>query len=376
MNPSVRLHLAYAGMGATAGVIPAVLPAVIQVHGDGALLAPPLVFVGVLCGVIGAAVSASRAHANGLLAAGCALQALGVLCAALAWSAEMFTLGALIAGLGFGLAESAGSIVAKQMSDGGLTGRLSALTATVAATATVTPLIVLAMTSVGLPLFPLFLSAALNLVAAGPLLFLPSRRVSDPSAAEECRPRKLLFAAGAAIMLYVGVESVIAGWSATIPYLLVPAALPFAALGTSAFWLLMSFGRGLAAALLRKGTEPWRLMRIASASASLLLLAAAVTVDRWPTASLVALGLCVISFAPMYGLLLGTALERVPVSMTAYSATVLVAAGALGGALLPLGVVWLGLSPASTATLGTLCAGTAILWIIVRAARPSPVARR
>ena len=73
-----------------------------------------------------------------------------------------------------------------------------------------------------------------------------------------------------------GAETVFSGWSSVLPLEVLRLSPRAAALGTSAFWILMAAGRYLAAALLRRGVPPRRylVLGLAAAAADLAIAAA------------------------------------------------------------------------------------------------------
>src|SRR5690606_11293050 len=140
------------------------------------------------------------------------------------------------------------------------------------------------------------------------------------SAEVESRPRErggtrsallALLPFAIALPLYVGVETLLSGWSAVIPgraLALDPAA---AALGTSAFWALMALGRFGATALRHRDIPPRRILGAATIAAAVLLACAGGAVTTVPVLALIAAAAAVVALAPSYGLILGLALDRI-----------------------------------------------------------------
>jgi fucose permease len=157
-------------------------------------------------------------------------------------------------------------------------------------------------------------------------------------------------------------ESVLAGWSATLVSERVALGAPAAALGTSAFWVLLSLGRLIGVVSLRRGSHPAELATRCLASAATLLTAAAVLAWTSPPFSLVATGLALIACGPCYALIVSAGLNHASPVATTQVSTLMVAAGALGGASLA-GLV--SLSGAGV-TLGPAVAACGAYWALAR----------
>lgn len=343
MHSPLGLRAAFVGLGATGAVVPASLPSLAaRSAADGAdvFLAVPMLFAGLLVGVLGAAVLSGRADLAHLLAAGAALQAGALFAVAATPATAGVVVGAGVAGVGFGLVESAGVGLARQLHGEGAGPALTRLTSLVALTAMLVPLVVVATAVVGdaravvaVCAVP-HLLALLLLVRDGPAGARPCVSRSDPTAGRVL-PRSGLLAPALALFFYVGAESVIAGWSAELPRRLVDVDPAVAALGTSAFWGLLWTGRLVALAALRRGASERHVVVRAQAAGVVLLLLAASAAQAAPLASGLLLAAAVPALAPSYGLLLGAGLRRAG-GATGRSSALLVAVGALGGSALTL----------------------------------------
>lgn len=341
------MFTAFAGLGGTAAIIPALLPGLVSTGDEKFLAAVPALFGGLLVGVIASAFALPAADPLRLVGIGAAIQALMLGAAVASYSnAGAFVVAAAGAGVGFGLTEAAGSIAAKRLTPGRSTPRvLNALTATVAAAAALSPMVVFSTPGDGRPGLLVVIcahvaAAVLAVTARRPRAHREVTRGRD--ALESSSPRiwvggrhiAIVVSSGAALALYVGVETIFAGWSAVIPARLLGLDAANAALGTSAFWLLMALGRSLAAISLRRLT-PHLLAGTTTAIAAAALGVAALSAERTPVAAVVMCGVAVIVIAPTYSLIIGIAVDLLPPGATARAIGPLVACGAFGGVLVP-----------------------------------------
>ena len=370
MTPAVRgLYAAFAGMGATAAAIPAVLPSVEQGVGASVVSAVPALFGGLLVGVLASGLVLRRVRALHLAAIGCLVQAIALGGAALVGTAPAFIAFAGLAGLGFGLTEASASVASKAVSTTSTAAILTALTATVAVTAALTPFLVAFAAGTGRPPLVLLVVAAAQ-VAAAVALVVGARGIAAPAPVRDERPRGLrrasvlaLLPLAIALPLYVGAETVFAGWSAVIPAELLQVDPAAAAVGTSAFWGLMAVGRFVSSAMLRSGvTTRSALLTGLLTAAAMLALAAAVTPTA-PMFGLVAIAIAVVGLAPTYALTVGLALDRLDDAEAARATGVLVACGAAGGSIVPAAILFFTDDPTAPATF----VATAVICVIVAA---------
>lgn len=355
MSPAVRgLFAAFAGLGATAAVIPAVIPAMERALGGSVIAAIPALFAGLLIGVLASAPALKRLRAPHLAAAGALVQAVALAVAAFSASPTAFIAGAAVAGIGFGLTEAAASVATKAASTAGAARILTALTGTVAVVAAVTPLLAALTAASGSPGLVLLAVAAVQLLAAGALLAGARGQSGVPRRDRPVRLRRVsvlaLLPIVVALPLYVGVETVFAGWSAVIPAGLLGLDPAAAALGTSLFWALMALGRFLSAAMLRAGIRTQRALIGGVLTAAGLLGVAAWSAAALPALGLAALAAAIVALAPSYALMLGLALDRIDEAEAATAAGVLVACGAAGGTFVPAALLLLTRDPAGAAT--------------------------
>lgn len=364
------LFTAFAGLGVTAAFVPAILPSAERAMTADLSAAVPALFAGLLVGVLASGPLLTRWPPRTALMLGSALQAAAVVVVALSGTPAVFIVAAAIAGVGFGLVEASGSVAAKSLATGSATGLLSALLGTVAVCAAVTPLLV----AVGSPA-----RALLGILAIVPLLTVailagaaaPSARAEVP-AQRDVRGLLVLLPFAVALPLYVGVETVLSGWSAVIPERILAVDPGLAALGTSAFWTLMAIGRFGAAGLRRLSVSPIVILAGATSVAALLMAAAGMLVDSAPVGALVALAAVVVLLAPSYGLILGLALDRLDPARSAAVTGALVACGAVGGTFVPTLILLIGRDPASSTTFLVSAALCALVLALVLVAARSP----
>lgn len=366
--PVRGLFAAFAGLGATAAVIPAVIPAIERSLGAPVIAAVPALFAGLLVGVLASAPALHRLGALQLAAVGALVQAAALAVAALSGGPAVFIAGAAVAGFGFGLTEAAASIAAKAASTASTARILTALTGTVAVVAAVTPLLVALSAGLSVPALALLGVSAVQLLAAAALFAGARGQRGVPRQDRPVRLRRssllALLPIVIALPLYVGVETVFAGWSAVIPSGLLGLDPAAAALGTSVFWGLMALGRFLSSALLRAGVRTQHALLGGMLAAAGLLGIAALSAEALPALSLAALGLTIVALAPSYALMVGLALDRIDEAEAATATGALVACGAAGGTFVPSALLLLTREPASAATFllaALLCLAVAAL---------------
>lgn len=364
------LFTAFAGLGVTAAFVPAVLPSTERAMATDLSAAVPALFGGLLIGVLSSGPLLMRRPPRTTLMLGSALQAVAIIAVAVADAPAMFIAAAAVAGFGFGLVEASGSVAAKSVAAGSATGLLSALLGTVAVCAAVTPLLV----AVGSGMRPL-----LGILAIVPLLALamlagpaaPTSPAETP-AHRDVRGLLTLLPFAVALPLYVGVETVLSGWSAVIPERILAVDPGLAALGTSAFWTLMAVGRFSAAGLRRLSVSPIVILVSATGAAAVLMATAGILVESAPEVALGALAAVVVLLAPSYGLILGLALDRLDPARSAAVTGALVACGAVGGTFVPTVILLIGRDPASSTTFLVSAGLCALIPVLMLVAARSP----
>jgi hypothetical protein len=354
------LAAAFAAMGVTAATFPAALPSVAAFAGVEAERLLPgisLLFGALLVGVL--VVSAlHRSNPYTLLAAGCLLQAGALLGVGFSSSAGPFLLACAVAGLGFGLAEASANLLTRLLAADRTASSLAGMMAMTALAAAVCP-VVLAVVATGRAGFLLTLVclAVLQVAAALAAVLLRHRRMrtDEPAVRRKAGVHGLAVIA-VGLFVFVGVETVLSGWSSVLPQRLLDLDPRTAAFGTSGFWILMTAGR-FAARVIAARTGAVRHLVATLGLGAVALGVAAAFGNTDPRLSLVLAGIATVLLAPGYSLILGTALASVDAGAARWVTGVLVAIGSAGGSLIPLGVVFLaGARPA-----GSLAIAAALL---------------
>lgn len=352
------LVCAFAGLGGTAAVIPAVLPTAASrfpAEAGTYLRAAPTTFTGLLLGVLLAAALVKVTSLQVAVAVGSLVQAAAMAALLGTPRAIGFLVAAGCAGLGFGLVEAAGSALAREVAATSVTRLLAALTGTVALVAACCPLIVAFLPQPTNVPVALGLVAALHLATTACVVATATDRRrgrAEPLETTGCRPTsppepprsrgngtvripwpaRSTAGVAVALALYVGVELVYSGWSAVIADDLLAAGAHRAALGTSAFWFLMATGRFAAWRVQQSRPAQTRHLVSTLAGAATLLLVAATT--STPVASVMVCG-AVVLLGPCYSMIIGLGLARTPQVDATQVAGPLVACGAVGGAAIP-----------------------------------------
>jgi hypothetical protein len=367
------LFTAFAGMGGTASVIPAIIP--LAAHNSNSpvaeyLGAVPALFFGLMTGVLLSSLLLRAITPSATLSAGSLLQAAALIAVALAPDGTSFGIAAAAAGIGFGLSEASGSVLARVVAGEGTTGLLSALTGTVALVAALGPLLIVAGLT-GASTVPLLTAVALGHITTAVLFLFVPKAGSGPPAADSPLDTAgssskalffLLAPVSAALFLYVGVETVFAGWSAVIPTEALALDPTAAAAGTSAFWVLMATGRYAAWFVLKSSVTPSAVLASTCTIALTGFAVAGVLRQDHPVAALVATGVAIACLGPMYSLVLGIALTRVTVQDAKKAVGLLVACGAAGGTCIPATLILLVPSPGSA---GVFLVAAALIGAIV-----------
>jgi fucose permease len=344
------LLLAFAGLGATASVIPASLPALAQVLEVGTAqlaVAVPALFTGLFLGVA-LSPAVTRRRGPGPAAFGAGVQSLSLALLAGAPNTAIAVLAATAAGIGFGLTEAGGAALAKVASRDGASRSLLPLTAATATAAAATPLLLLAggtaavrPTLVAVAVVHLLAAAVLALTAGT----ARTTRASLPPAPQPGRAPGPPWLA-AALFCYVGGETVLAGWSAVIPREVLALSPTTSAAGTSLFWVMLLAGRVVGTAALARGSLPHTVLVLCQVGAALTLAGSAATAGTHPVATVVLLCTAAGLMGPCYALLLGIGLETVPAAAVPRRSATLITVGALGGATWTFLVTTTGQAPA------------------------------
>lgn len=367
------LTLAFVSPGAVSAAIPASIPGTaVRMGVEAADLLPSvsLLFLGLFAGVVAVAF-VRPGGAGSLLPLGSGLEAAGLIVVALAPSVPVLLCAALLTGIGFGLVEASATALTRARSAYGTPARLSALNGASAVAAALAPLLLLAGQRA--LWVPILVIAAVPAVAAA---LAAVARASWPLSADGTAARTdgvrpepgaafgALVLLAAALFLFVGAETLLAGWSSTLPAHLLGLPASAAAAGTTVFWTLMAVGRFACTALLARGVRPAIYLPVAALVAAALGLVAAVIGQGVGAVLLVAA--IVVCVAPGYALLLGSALAVTPPGGAARISSALVAVGAAGGSAISFAVAaTVGDAPAAVlVVVACLLAGCAALAVL------------
>jgi fucose permease len=295
-------------------------------------------FLGALVSLLVAGPLNDRLGQRPVLLAGAVLLALGTLGLATSRELPLMLACAAVAGLGHGAIDVSTNVLIAEVFATRSAAALNLLNVFFGLGAVAGPAVAgltLRLWDTALP--ALWLGAGLMLLEAPLILLLPSvspaRADASPAHAVASPLRSIrLWAIGALVLLYVGVENGVGSW--TTVYLERTTALDqaAAALITSGFWLALTGGR-MAAAFsgARIAAERMLLIALAGALAGGALLATSTGSASLTIAAVLLLGFC---FGPIFptALAITTAsFRRAPGT----AASVVVAMGSAGGTLLP-----------------------------------------
>lgn len=321
------LAAAFVGLGLSGALPPAVLPVLgreLGISPEQASLVLSALFAGLFLGVavtaaIGEALGPAQAVAGGAL-----VQAAGLMLLAGAAAPRAAVTGGLVLGAGFGATElSAFSAARRAEID---TGRLlSQLTAGLAVTSAVTPLVLGLLASAGYWRAALFAAAAVHAgTALAVLLAAPGHAPRSEAAAWRAalRPGR----SHLVVFVYVGAEVLISAWAARLAAAALDLDAAAAAAATAGFWASLAAGRVLAGHQLRSRATAQRLLRLALGAAALSL-ALAAALSGFPRLLVLVLGL--VCAGPAYGLIVATTAGAGDRRVLGG----LIATGALGGAV-------------------------------------------
>ncbi len=322
----------FGSLGAAASIVPSLIPKTaseIGVEAYELLPAIPLLFWGLFLGVlIGPRLAQARGSQVVVQIASTALAA-GLAGVTGATSAAVFLSGGLVVGLGFGVIEVL--VTAQVRIDGGDAARaLTQLNIAFALGAVLSP-VVLAVTMRLLETDAIGYLAALLMLLSGLSFRAANRARSTDSSKLETKPLRLFLLACA---LYVGAESILAGWTATIFSELEITSAELAPIGTTIFWGMLVLGRVSSLYLTPRYLSPggalilWPVVSAAGLG---------LTFSFVGTAQVAAAGLAIASFAagPIYGFLIAKGLEVASVEDSAKATRLLILAGSVGGFAIP-----------------------------------------
>lgn len=296
------------------------------------------IFFGALIAQILAGPLSDRADQRLVLLAGVALFALGTFGYATSRTLPLVLAGALVAGLGQGALVIVCNILIVRAFAGRSTAALNLINIFFGVGDMAGPaLAVPALWLLGSVTPVLGMGAALALIPAALVPLLPAVARPQPGPAQPARSTSvyrapLVWALGTLLLVYVGTEISVAGWTATYIQQTTTLGAGAAALVTAGFWMAVTIGRVLGA-LLSARLAPDRLLQLflGGALAGGLLLALGIGSPPLTIAAVLLLGLC---FGPIYPTVVALAANSF--SQAPGSAVSIVASmGSLGGMLLP-----------------------------------------
>ncbi|MFL5806944.1 MAG: MFS transporter [Roseiflexaceae bacterium] len=322
-------------------------------------------FVGSLIALIVAGPLNDRIGQRPVLLAGVALLALGTFGVAASHWLPLTLLCAVVAGLGHGAIDVSTNVLIAEVFAARSAAALNLLNVFFGLGAVAGPALAsLTLRAWGSALPALWASAGLMLLQAPLIPLLADTPRAPPHPATHTRATRamhasplrspLLWAIGALVLVYVGVENGISGW--TTVYLTRTTALDqaTAALVTSGFWLALTGGR-VAGAIIGARLAPNTLLlfMLSGGLAGGALLAASTSSASLTVAAVLLLGFCLGPIFPT-ALAIATASFR---QAPGTAASMVVALGSVGGTLLPWlqGVVLERAGPAASVLLVAAC---------------------
>jgi len=371
----LALFAAFVALGVTAAAIPASLPAAEHSLGSAVLEAVPVLFAGLLIGVLVSGPAMRVMRSELVLVLGCTLQSGGLVAFALSPTPGLLVVGCGLAGFGFGLSEVSATLCAKQQAHRESAAiSLSALTGAVAIAAACTPIVIVVASAVLEPRLMLIGVAVIPL-ATGALIYGKlhgqprggnGERAHRNKQGTNFRAYVTLAPFLLALPVYVGIETVFAGWSAVLPAALLRIDPVLAGLGTSAFWMLMALGRYAAVVMTTRGAAIGNVAVWGSSVGAVSLFVAAALAAQAPELAIAAVAIAVIAIAPSYGIIAGLALDRLTDAAAPDVLGVFVACGAVGGAVIPAAILLLARDPASGLTFAMCAGGLVAVAILMR----------
>ncbi|WP_433674664.1 MFS transporter [Microbacterium gorillae] len=364
MNARAAVYLAFAGLGITTATFPALIPSRAATDGELVLLAAPMLFFGLLIGVLVTTAIGARLRPTAMAAIGSTVQAAALIAVPIAPGAVGFVIAAAIGGLGFGISEAAGNLVARAAAETvGTAGLLARLTGVVAIVAATVPLLFAAALAEPWRLSLIGILAVAHLLTAMLLWrsVLPDARPAI--AATRLGHRGTLLIVAITLAFFVGVESVFAGWSAVFGERLADLSPTAASIATTAYWGVVAAGRFGFAALVHRGHPPRRTFIIGMIAATVLLGVAASVRDAAPLVALVCIAIVVATLATGYAALVGIGLDTASDAQAPRVVGILVACGATGGTVIPALLLATTGDPTAMATLAACAALTAAVAI-------------
>lgn len=328
----------FALMGAASAIVPASIPfrsVEIGVSSTEMMLAVPLLFLGLLFGILATPIVSKLIGINTQVKVALLIQALGVLLIEISSSSNSFVFSAFLLGSGFGQLEVLITSIMRQTSED-VGASLTRIGAFLSSAAFLTPLLLMLAESFQL-------SFAINL-----LIFLASIYVASifrsPKFEVTNQKESLLKSKSVNVYLllvasacYVGAETILSGWSAVFYGNNVSSKSAIAPLGTSIFWFALTLGRllGTWSASLSLPKKTVAMLWFFGFSLSFIFLYFA-TGKSYGGFFLPIFIVAVMFAGPCYGFLIGHAVSFFDVTQAVKSASLYVLVGAIGGVAIPL----------------------------------------
>lgn len=330
-NYSRRAIAVFASLGGGAALIPSMIPKTqveLTIPGFELLVAIPVMFWGLFMGVLFAPSAASRIGSNVVARVSGLAAASGLLLAGFAGSSALFLTGAAAFGLGFGFLEVTITAATKQRNQDSAQ-ELTKLNAAFATAAVMTPLALVAELAILGSNLIAGIVAAMALVSSWSLGITEEKPSGSAPKVSPGLPSALLIAA----FLYVGAESLLAGWGPTLVSSFELLSVETAPLGSTLFWGLLALGR-----LVSIRVTPRHLSTAFSLTLWPLVAAAglaAAAIFQTPAALWLGYSLAAFATGPIYGLLIGQALKTVESGQVSKATRNIILIGAAGGFALP-----------------------------------------
>lgn len=326
----------FALMGAASASLPASIPLradQLSVPSAELLAAVPSLFFGLFIGILITPLISLYMNSNTQVKEALAVQALGVLGIGFLPSKTLFIIASFVIGLGFGQLEVLiTSITRVDHEDVGRA--LTRIGAYLAFCAFLTPILYIVIG-------PRFVYLSIALISLILFLIFNATAVQSSKQTTKILSHKsskvyLLLLASA---LYVGSETILAGWSSVFLKEMTQVSASKAALGTSLFWLCLTLGRLVGSATTGKlfSIKFASILWPSSFTLSLLTLAFAGGAHNG-VFFVTLLLLAIFCAGPCYGFIIGLAVSFFDSSIAVKSASLYVLIGAIGGVLVPLAV--------------------------------------
>ncbi len=328
----------FAIMGAASATVPASIPfrsAELGVSSSELMLAVPLLFLGLLFGILATPILSKLFGVNKQAKIALLTQALGVLLIGISGSSAFFVLAAFLLGFGFGQLEVLITSITRQTSND--VGRsLTRIGAFLSFAAFLTPLLLMFAESLQLSfvinLLILFASMYVASIFTSPKFDVTNQNVSLLKS-KSINVYFLLVASAC----YVGAETILSGWSAVFYENYMSSKSAIAPLGTSIFWFALTLGRLLGTWSASLSLSKKTVAKLWSFGFSLSLIFLYIATGKSHGSFFLPIFIVAVMFAgPCYGFLIGHAVSFFDVSQAVKSASLYVLVGAIGGVAIPL----------------------------------------